>query len=138
MADAAYVLDSLQFSGFRAFLMPKTFDFGTKRCLAVFAPNGSGKSSIVDGLEFMFSREGTLERLGVRTIHNNAGVAALAHNLAAEKKIDPLVGVCFKQYAETVARATQRAASNLIETGTSPEEAWNQAIRSVICNSESD
>jgi len=96
MADVSYTLDSLQLSGFRAYLTPKTFDFGIKRCLAVFAPNGSGKSSIVDALEFMMSEEGTLERLGVRTIDNNAGVAALAHNLAVEKNIDPLVSVRFK------------------------------------------
>jgi hypothetical protein len=97
MAETPYILDSLQLSGFRAYLIPKTFDFGIKRCLAVFAPNGSGKSSIVDALEFILSEDGTLERLGVRTIDNNAGVAALAHNLAAEKKIDPLVSVRFKR-----------------------------------------
>ncbi len=91
MADVPYSLDLLLISGFRAYLKPKTFDFSTKRSLAVFAPNGSGKSSIVDALEFMFSEEGTLERLGVRTIHNNAGVAALAHNLAEEKGINSLV-----------------------------------------------
>ena len=96
MADTPYILDTLLLSGFRAYLTPKTFDFGTKRCLAVFASNGSGKSSIIDALEFMFSEEGTLERLGVRTIHNNAGVAALAHNLAAEKKIDSYVHIKFK------------------------------------------
>jgi len=96
MADAPYILDSLQLSGFRAYLIPKTFDFGIKCCLAVFAPNGSGKSSITDALEFMMSEDGTLERLGVRTIDNNAGVAALAHNLAAEKHIQPFVGVRFK------------------------------------------
>jgi len=44
----------------------------------------------------MFSDDGTLERLGVRAIYNHAGVAALAHNLAAEKKIDPFVSVRFK------------------------------------------
>jgi len=97
MADDPYILQSLRLSGFRGYLIPKTFDLHTKRCLAVFAPNGSGKSAIVDGLEFMFSEEGTLERLGVRAIYNNAGVTALAHNLAAEKKIDPLVDVCFKR-----------------------------------------
>ncbi len=96
MADDPYILDVLELSGFRAFLMPKSFDFGTKRCLAVFGPNGLGKSSIVDALEFMFSKDGTLERLGVRAIHNQAGVAALAHNLAEEKKISPLVRVRFK------------------------------------------
>lgn len=96
MTDVSYTLDSLQLSGFRAYLIPKEFDFGSKRCLAVFAPNGSGKSSIVDALEFMLSEDGTLERLGVRTIDNKAGVVALAHNLAAEKQIEPFVGMSFK------------------------------------------
>ncbi|HEV7670506.1 MAG TPA: ATP-binding protein [Thermoanaerobaculia bacterium] len=96
MADTPYTLDSLEISGFRAYLHSKTFDFGTKRCLAVFAPNGSGKSSIVDALEFMISEKGMLERLGERTIDNNAGVAALAHNQAAEDKIDSFVRVRFK------------------------------------------
>src|SRR5680860_241666 len=96
MGNAPYVLDELLLSGFRAFLKPHHFDFGTKRCLAVFAPNGSGKSSIVDALEFMFSEDGTLERLGLRAIHNQAGVAALAHNLAEKEKISPLVHVGFK------------------------------------------
>lgn len=96
MASTPYILNELLLSGFRAFLMPQRFDFGTKRCLAVFAPNGLGKSSIVDALEFMFSNDGTLERLGLRTVHNQAGVAALAHNLAEEKKICPLVRVSFR------------------------------------------
>src|SRR5688572_13915310 len=90
MADS-YLLKSLTLSGFRAYLTPKTFDFGTKRNLAVFAPNGKGKSSIVDGLEFMFSDGGTLERLGLRTINNHAGVVALAHNLAADRGIESSV-----------------------------------------------
>jgi len=97
MAEAPYILETLLLSGFRAYLEPKTFDFGTKRCLAVFAPNGSGKSSIVDALEFMFSADGTLDRLGVRAVDNQAGVVALAHNLAAEKKIPSLVAVRFKR-----------------------------------------
>ena len=96
MADTPYIFDVLELSGFRAFLEPQQFDFGTKRCLAVFAPNGSGKSSIVDALEFMFSEDGTLERLGLRSINNQAGVAALAHNLAEEKGITPFVRVSFK------------------------------------------
>lgn len=95
MSDTPYILNLLELSGFRAYLLPKTFDFSTKRCLAVFAPNGNGKTSIVDALEFMFSKEGTLERIGVRTINNNAGVVALAHNLAAEKKIPSFVRVRF-------------------------------------------
>jgi ABC-type lipoprotein export system ATPase subunit len=93
MAEAPYFLQSLGLAGFRAYLHPKTFDFRKKRCLAIFAPNGSGKSSLVDALEFMFSREGTLERLGQRAINNQAGPAALAHNLAEEVGITPAVTI---------------------------------------------
>ena len=92
MADP-YFLQSLSLTGFRAYLQPKTFDFSKKRCLAVFAPNGGGKSSIIDALEFMFSKDGTLERLGQRAINNQAGPVALAHNLAEEAKIAPAVTI---------------------------------------------
>ncbi|MCW5300540.1 chromosome segregation protein SMC [Herbaspirillum lusitanum] len=93
MADAPYFLQALHLTGFRAYLQPKTFNFSKQRCLAIFAPNGSGKSSFVDALEFLFSEEGTLERLGLRAINNNAGVTALAHNLAEGTKIAPAVSV---------------------------------------------
>ena len=95
MADHPYILSELRLSGFRAFLEPHQFDFKVKRCLAVFAPNGKGKSSIVDALEFMFSGEGTLTRLGLRAVNNRAGVTALAHVLAEEKGIDSFVSVAF-------------------------------------------
>lgn len=88
-----YFLQSLGLSGFRAYLQPKTFDFSKKRCLAIFAPNGSGKSSVIDALEFMFSEDGTLERLGQRAINNQAGPVALAHNLAEEAKISSAVTI---------------------------------------------
>lgn len=78
-------------AGFRAYLHAKTFDFSKTRSLAIFAPNGSGKSSLIDGLEFMLSDEGTLERLGIRTANSKAGIVALAHNLAEEAGIDPTV-----------------------------------------------
>jgi energy-coupling factor transporter ATP-binding protein EcfA2 len=86
-------LQSLSLSGFRAYLQPKTFDFSKKRCLAIFAPNGNGKSSVLDALEFMFSVDGTLERLGQRAINNQAGPFALAHNLAEEAQIAPEVTI---------------------------------------------
>jgi recombinational DNA repair ATPase RecF len=92
MADP-YFLQSLDIVGFRAYLQLKTFDFSEKRCLAIFAPNGNGKSSVVDALEFMFSKDGTLERLGQRAINNQAGPVALAHNLAEEAKITPTVTI---------------------------------------------
>ena len=96
MADDPYILDLLELSGFRAFLEPQQLEFGTKSCLAVFAPNAKGKSSIVDALEFMFSEDGTLEKLGLRAINNQAGITALAHNMAGDRNIEPFVRVRFK------------------------------------------
>ncbi len=92
MADP-YFLKSLKLTGFRAYLQPKTFDFSKKRCLAIFAPNGNGKSSVIDALEFMFSKDGTLTRLGHRAIHNQAGPSALAHNFAEQANIAPAVAI---------------------------------------------
>ena len=92
MADP-YFLRSLGLAGFRAYLQPRTFDFSKMRSLAVFAPNGSGKSSLIDALEFMLSREGTLERLGQRAVNNQAGPLALAHNGAEEARVQPMVTI---------------------------------------------
>ena len=92
MVDPCF-LQSLEVAGFRAFLQPKSFDFSKKRCLAIFAPNGYGKSSVIDALEFMLSKDGTLIRLGQRAVNNQAGPAALAHNLAEEANITPSVAI---------------------------------------------
>jgi predicted ATPase len=90
MADPT-LFCSLTLEGFRAYLQPKTFDLSKKPCLAIFAPNGLGKSSVIDALEFLFSEHGTLERLGQRTLNNQAGPPALAHNGAQAAGIAPMV-----------------------------------------------
>ena len=90
MADPT-LLHSLTLEGFRAYLQPKTFDFSKKPCLAIFAPNGLGKSSVIDALEFLFSEHGTLDRLGQRALNNQAGPPALAHNGAQAAGIVPVV-----------------------------------------------
>lgn len=109
MADAPYFIRTLGLTAFRAFLQPKIFDFTQKRCLAIFAPNGHGKSSVVDALEFMFSKDGTLDRLGIRTSNNNAGFVALAHNLAEEAKLAPAVAIDFVT-GKTVTNGEREAA----------------------------
>ena len=63
MADPT-LLHSLTLEGFRAYLQSKTFDFSKKPSLAIFAPNGLGKSSVIDALEFLFSEHGTLNGSG--------------------------------------------------------------------------
>lgn len=90
MADPT-LFQSLTLEGFRAYLQPKTFDFSKKSSLAIFAPNGMGKSSVIDALEFLFSEHGTLERLGQRTLNNQAGPYALAHKGAQAAGITPMV-----------------------------------------------
>ncbi|MGA0613152.1 AAA family ATPase [Paracoccus sp. KR1-242] len=90
MADPT-LFHSLTLEGFRAYLQPKTFDFSKKPCLAIFAPNGWGKSSVIDALEFLFSEHGTLERLGQRTQNNQAGPPALMHHGAQAAGIAPAV-----------------------------------------------
>jgi hypothetical protein len=97
MPDAPIRIQSLTLSGFRAYLESATFDFSSRPNLAVFAPNGKGKSGLVDGLEFLLSDSGTIKRLGLRATHNQAGVAALAHDLAAEKKKPSEVRIGLKQ-----------------------------------------
>lgn len=90
MADPT-LFHSLTLEAFRAYLQPKSFDFSKKPSLAIFAPNGLGKSSVIDALEFLFSEHGTLERLGQRTLNNQAGPSALAHNAAQAAGIVPVV-----------------------------------------------
>lgn len=97
MPGSPIQIESLTLTGFRAYLELKQFDFSKKRNLAVFAPNGSGKSGFVDGFEFILSPDGTIARLGVRAIHNKAGVVALAHNLAEEKGVTSEVRIVLKQ-----------------------------------------
>ena len=95
MPDSIIRLIAIRLSAFRAYLETKTFDFSKKPNLAIFAPNGSGKSSVVDSVEFMLSKDGTIERLGIRAAGNRAGTTALAHDLAQKKNIAPEVGFEF-------------------------------------------
>src|ERR1700676_2208650 len=97
MPGAPILIQSLTLSGFRACLESTTFDFSTKRSLGVFGPNGRGKSGFVDGFEFLLSDTGTIKRLGIRAANNQAGVAALPHDLAVEKGKPSEVRIGLKQ-----------------------------------------
>lgn len=106
-----FLFESLTLEGFRAYLSSKTFYFGDRRCLAIFAPNGKGKSSIVDAFEFLFSEEGTLKRLGQRALNNLAGPQALAHNKAEAEGIAPTVKFAITNGTES--RVGERPASGV-------------------------
>lgn len=105
------LFNSLTLEGFRAYLQPKTFDFSKKPCLAIFAPNGLGKSSVIDAIEFLFSEHGTLERLGQRTQNNQAGPPALMHNGAEAAGITPAVRFTTIT-GKTIAEGSRAAAGN--------------------------
>lgn len=92
-------IEEITLAGFRAYLTEQSISLleGQKpRSLAVFAPNATGKSSLIDGLEFFFSEEGTLARLGQRRSALQAGREALAHVKAEEKGVEPSVAVKFR------------------------------------------
>src|SRR3546814_5190262 len=95
MADPYYDLQSLGLAGSRADLTPKTVDCTKKPCLAIYAPKGKGKSGVIDALELVVSKDGTLDRLGQKAIHNQAGPLALVHNMAADSGIDAFVSILF-------------------------------------------
>lgn len=100
------ILKNLALQGFRAFLRPQTFEFGTAgNSIAVFAPNARGKSSLVDGLEFFLSADATLARLGKNRTDNQAGRDALSHVMAADKGVVSQVSLTFhdgtSEFADT-------------------------------------
>ena len=96
-------IDSLTIAGFRAYLDEQTFrlyEGKQPKSLAVFAPNAKGKSSLVDAIEFYFSDDGTLERLGKRQSVTQAGPDALANVSAKDKNINPCVSMSFRHGAD--------------------------------------
>ena len=92
-------IESFEMAGFRAYLEPQTFALNTskrRKSLVVYAPNATGKSSLVDAFEFYFSEIGSLERLGQRRSQTQAGPTAMEHVGAKSKAITGRVGFKFK------------------------------------------
>ncbi len=62
-------LEKITISGFRAFLKEQNFllyENNSPKSLAIFAPNAKGKSSLIDAIEYFFSMDGTIKRIGLR------------------------------------------------------------------------
>ena len=96
-------IEKIELTGFRAYLNSKTFVLrGSKTpfSLAVFAPNGSGKSSLVDSLEYYFSVDGTLKRLGRNLSSTQAGLSAVRHVDAKKRNIETAVHMWFRYGSE--------------------------------------
>ena len=84
-----YVLSSIIFTCFRAFKNIQRLDLTSpKRNLMILASNCFGKSGIVDGLEYITSEDGTVERIGneENIKRNKAGPIALKNAFRANEK----------------------------------------------------
>lgn len=91
-------IDNITISGFRAFLEAQTFTLRQNqraKSLAIFAPNAKGKSSLIDAIEFFFSEDGTLKRLGRIRSGTQAGRQALENVNAQERGIPSEVTMNF-------------------------------------------
>ena len=93
-------IEKVELQGFRAFLLPLTLKLSSGKAnlsMAIFGPNAIGKSSLVDAFEYYFSEDGTLKRLGLRSMQTHAGPIALEHIAAKDEGIDPTVHFWFSQ-----------------------------------------
>lgn len=98
-------LKKVTLSGFRAYLNEQEFTVSNQTShfsLATYAPNGKGKSSFVDALEFFFSPSGIVNRLGDRKSMLRAGKEAVNHYQAKEKNIPSVVKVDFSKNNQTI------------------------------------
>ena len=96
----AITIDAIKIEGFRAYLKPQTVRLCRGKIplsLAVFAPNAKGKSSLVDALEYYFSEDATLARLGKRQAQTHAGPLAMEHVDAEKSGVAPSVHLWFRQ-----------------------------------------
>lgn len=89
-------IKALTLAGFRAYLDEQSFDFRSGHSLIVYAPNAKGKSSLVDAIEFIFSKDGTVKRLGEKRSSIQGGRESLFHHDAETRGIKPSVQVVVK------------------------------------------
>ena len=71
----------------------------------------STQPSLVDSLEYYFSEDATLERLGKRAVHQYAGPQAVQHVAVDGSSVSPEVKVQFRQGHETFS-GVRRVANN--------------------------
>ncbi len=93
-------IKEVKLEGFRAYLKPRTIKLSSgnaPQSYALFAPNGNGKSSLVDSFEMYFSKESNLEHLGKIKTAIQAGRDAIPHVDAEKLGITPRVHFWFKQ-----------------------------------------
>ena len=94
-------IERIELAGFRAFLAPQTISLHNRKqvSVAIFGRNGTGKSSLVDSLEYYFSEKGTLNILGKKKTESQAGPMAIRHLEAKKANVNTYVRIWFKQGA---------------------------------------
>ena len=97
-------LHGIELAGFRAYLAQQTIELQSKN-LAIFAPNGRGKSSLADAIEFYLAPTTTLPRFGDKAVGNQAGYTAMAHSAAEGAGIKPSVVMNFRAGREAFGSA---------------------------------
>ena len=83
-----YFLSSISYTCFRAFQYTQHLKFTSpKRKMMILASNSFGKTGVVDGMEFITSEDGTVERIGdkVNKVRNKAGPDALRNAFRVNK-----------------------------------------------------
>ena len=95
-------IEMIELSGFRAFLKPQTILLHNRKQanVAIFGRNGTGKSSLIDSLEYYFSERGTLNILGKKKTTSQAGPMAIRHLDADNADMNTYVRMRFKQGAD--------------------------------------
>ncbi len=80
-------------------VLNKSGDFAFKegKSIAIFAPNGCGKSGYADAIEYLFSLDGSVDHLGKGDENSErGGKHALPHVLAEDLEIPPTISVTLK------------------------------------------
>lgn len=117
MTKPSLSIQKIELQAFRAYLRPQTLTLASRKrplSLAIFGQNAKGKSSLVDSFEYYFSEDGTIKRLGKRTVNTYAGPMALEHVDAQDEGIEFSVHFWFKRNGEKV-DAARRTDSSIPE-----------------------
>ena len=89
---------AVSIQGVGAVLHPQKFDFSNQDNLIVFAPNGMGKSSLVNGFEFALSRDSKVSTLGqlLGVRNESTNLDSLEHVLAKDYNCESSVALKFE------------------------------------------
>ena len=123
-------LHIVEVAAFRAYLAPQTIELQSRN-LAVFAPNGRGKSSLADAIEFYLTQATTLPKFGEKATGNQAGYTALAHNAAEKSGIRPSVTLIFKSAGETFG-SPRHPDGKMLRTGDGDRVAAHHRVDPVV------